>query len=352
MNNYGLILLWGLLTPLSSFALVTLEKIHPKSANEFELTFKDKISREQIATEAFNDIVQLTFRDASVYPAKIIPISEGSIKKIFAYQYSPKVVRCRFSMAGKAETFKSQFSISGSGRSILLSFEEVPAAPVLVNGKNGKDSEEIELDEKALIQKVLESDQPKAENRVNSELKSDTESSEVLLGQKPSRNLTGGKPLPSLKSSFLKLFGVLGLLLALTLVLKKIKKVSLSKSSGNEGQLTRALKKFAQGSVGGDERLIQVISTHHLDPKKSIAVVKVAGRMLVLGVSNEAIHLITQIAEHPPELDALEEDWDESAAVGSPKFFEKILTSEKSKPNAVAGVRSRIKSRLEGLKPL
>jgi len=37
------------------------------------------------------------------------------------------------------------------------------------------------------------------------------------------------------------------------------------------------------------------LSNHSLGPRKSIAVVRIGGRRLVLGVTNEAIHLITQL---------------------------------------------------------
>ncbi|WP_054031324.1 FliO/MopB family protein [Desulfatitalea tepidiphila] len=49
------------------------------------------------------------------------------------------------------------------------------------------------------------------------------------------------------------------------------------------------------GTVGGRGRLIQVLGSQYLGVKKSIAVVRVPGNILVLGIGNEQINLLTKI---------------------------------------------------------
>ena len=48
---------------------------------------------------------------------------------------------------------------------------------------------------------------------------------------------------------------------------------------------------------GGGGKLVQVLSTNFLAPKKNITLVEVAGEVLVLGISDQSISLLTSIRE-------------------------------------------------------
>jgi flagellar biosynthetic protein FliO len=48
-------------------------------------------------------------------------------------------------------------------------------------------------------------------------------------------------------------------------------------------------------ALGGNDKLVKVLSTGFLGPKKTIALVEVAGEVLVLGISDGNISLLTQI---------------------------------------------------------
>ncbi|MFQ5482992.1 MAG: flagellar biosynthetic protein FliO, partial [Nitrospinaceae bacterium] len=52
-----------------------------------------------------------------------------------------------------------------------------------------------------------------------------------------------------------------------------------------------------QGVFGGKQQPIRVISTGFLGPKKSIALVEVANRVLVLGVANDHISLLSSLED-------------------------------------------------------
>jgi flagellar biogenesis protein FliO len=142
------------------------------------------------------------------------------------------------------------------------------------------------------------------------------------------------------------------------------------------------------GRYGKTGKMIEVVSTHYLGPKKSIAVVKVAGRMLVLGVSQDNISLITQLGATAALDEAAVDDLDlealgvqgvaprqetrmaerEAPGTGARAAFGALLADEASRPSATAaarmpampvlappepeGVRARIRTRLEGMKPL
>src|SRR4051812_42639196 len=100
------LLFFGVLFSSQLFAAVTLRQLQVKSGNELDLSFDGKVEKRQIQVDYLNDIIQISLSDVAIYPAKMIPVTDGDFTKIFVYQYSPKVVRCRLTVSGKAEDFK------------------------------------------------------------------------------------------------------------------------------------------------------------------------------------------------------------------------------------------------------
>jgi flagellar protein FliO/FliZ len=76
---------------------------------------------------------------------------------------------------------------------------------------------------------------------------------------------------------------VLGLMIAAAYVMKKI--------------MARA------GSGAADEGMIKIVSTRYLGPKNNIMLLEVLGRIMVVGVSNNQMSLLTTISD----ADALEQ---------------------------------------------
>jgi flagellar biogenesis protein FliO len=107
-----------------------------------------------------------------------------------------------------------------------------------------------------------------------------------------------------------------------------------------------AIGKFTKTSfpekVRSKEKLVEVVATHRLDPKKSITIVRVGKKQFILGVTSESINLISELRDDPSYADEETVDSD---------FFSDVLSSESGKP-LESSIRSRIKSRLEGLKQL
>src|SRR5262249_32274810 len=109
---------------------------------------------------------------------------------------------------------------------------------------------------------------------------------------------------------------------------------------------------------------------HYLGPKKSIAVVRIQGRLLVVGITNENINLISQLE------DAMMDESEAVSADNSQFQFEKemeLLSGAMANPKSKAapvttasvtgpsvfgnlipdsGVRNRIRSKLEGMKKI
>jgi flagellar biogenesis protein FliO len=131
--------------------------------------------------------------------------------------------------------------------------------------------------------------------------------------QNSKNSLSGAKPLPSPMGVMMKLLAVIGLFGAMAFIAKKFfhgKNVNLggnralnariAKSAAKEGGWMSALGGFARSAASGlgrKDKMIEVLSNHYLGPKKSIAVVRIMGRTLVLGVTNDSINLISQISQ-------------------------------------------------------
>ena len=398
--------------PLEAHASLNLKQVQVSGGARVDLLFDGRISRSQIKTEFFNDIIQLSLSDAAVYPAKISSISGGDLTKIFAYQYAPRLVRCRLSVKGKADDFKNRLIIDQKGNVLTIRLDETvdsiashaaqavrtqPAA----KGKTkpaAADSDDSDPGERALLERILNSSkQPspvkaaeakadakadakaeaKAEPRLERKTEKPAESQPALQGP-PTEALATGKPLLSPARILVKMLSVLALFGLCALGLRKLlMSAATAKKGGALGRLLqRGMSRYGRGG-----KMIEVVSTHHLGPKKSIAVVRVAGRNLVLGISQDSINLITQLGTEGAG--AVEAEFDEldlealgvrgrGPAAGAQAAFDTVLSEESGRPTFASpreaapraqeepamppleanGVRARIRSRLEGMKPL
>lgn len=472
-------------------ALTSLTQVQASGNSQVDLLFDGKVGKPQVRTEFFNDVIQVSLTDVSVYPARIAAINGTLLTKIFAYQYAPKLVRCRLTVKGRAEDYKDRLEIVSSGRKLTLRLRDgsapasgagdgslqagaaaiAPGAPEAARGAGaagtGKGTpgsagasdqlaleaahpEQADSGESALLDHVMNAvtereekptrlGSPAASRRrkaggARSERLGGTEGRSPGEGRSFGENrsfgsksggpgkagdsgrLAGGVPLPSPLGVLGKLAAVLGLFGALALLLKRLgrggaerdsashqlsARLNARLSSGGENGLLGALGQLAQSAsrgLGRREKMIEIVSNHYLGPKKSIAVVRIMGRVLVLGVSQDAINLITQIDDgaQAEELDLAElglregllgagpapapadrtfeprpaspspqaaarpasRRQDGGAMPAGPSIFAGVLREETLRPGSApdvlpeGSVRSRIKSRLEGLKHL
>lgn len=314
----------GLIALGASAQAANLKKVQVADASRIDILFDSKISPKQIKTEFFGDIVQLSLSDVSVYPARVTSVSGGEITKVFAYQYAPKLTRCRITVKGGADTFKDRFEVKADGKSISIrtlggekAVVQKAAAPVRaaepttveVNTQGLGDSE------KALLDRVMKNPSKSAEKP--SEKAENSEELPVVSSKKDSAKesqtrLTDGKPLPSPFRSFAMLGIVLAVFFGSVLLFKKLK------SGRSQNSLPTGQGGFAKiiAQVGGSfkgvskGKMIEVIANHHIGPKKSISVVRIGDRQLVLGITNDSINLITQLGETDGIAAAVHQDSD------------------------------------------
>jgi flagellar biogenesis protein FliO len=88
---------------------------------------------------------------------------------------------------------------------------------------------------------------------------------------------------PDLTTAAFKMVGALGLVLFIVWVLYRVAKTKLPISP-----------------MGGNAKLIHVVDSQYVGVKKSIALVRIPGSVLVVGVGSDNVNLLTQIDD--PEL--------------------------------------------------
>lgn len=97
----------------------------------------------------------------------------------------------------------------------------------------------------------------------------------------------------------------------------------------------------------GPEVQMKVLSQHHLGPKKSLAVIRVAGESVLIGITDHHISLIKSLA-------LLDEDI-ANEETSPPANFKTALKNTKSNPDddfAITGLRDFVSGRLKNMRNL
>ncbi|MGE0615477.1 MAG: FliO/MopB family protein [Bacteriovoracia bacterium] len=292
----GLGLVAAACLPSEASATTVLKQVQSGKGEQIVLQFDQPISMAQVGIEYVRDIIQLSLKDVSVYPAKILAVDSGEITKIFTYQYTPKLVRCRLSVKESAEAFRNRLQLQANGKQLIVklgpkdtkkdaiataSAQATRQAPAETAADDSPPT--LDKEQKALLEKVLGAPKPaaKADGKSAAKLDLKTDSKGEKLP------LTSAKPLPSP----IRAFAWLGLILAMfggaVLLLRKLK---------GRGSLQGRLTGMFQKGKSARKAAIEVMATHYLGPKKSIAVVRVNGKEMVLGITEDSINLISHLS--------------------------------------------------------
>jgi flagellar biogenesis protein FliO len=334
---------------LASNEVSRLDQVELRSSTEkgaeFRLSFDHSLSQSQIQTEYLGDSIQITLKGVTVDPSQMVPVSSGLVSKVFAYQFAPKVVRCRISLRvslrEKIESLRKRTRISLRDKTMVVSLGSVGEESAEASTQSPVESRAAN-EEAALYERVLKVSRGLNEEKNPKPVKENAEIIDTVRStqsapenwSKPHR--TDAWIYSLMKKVAFVLFG----LLVIWLGVKRLGKA-------RKGALREAFGSLlSRTAIGKDSKMIEVVSTHYLDPKKKIAVVRIAGRMLVLGVSQDSINLITQLGNES------ETGFDgEDSSLLSQSQFSQVLKKEEKLP-PVEGVRSQIRSKMEGLKPL
>jgi flagellar biogenesis protein FliO len=178
-------------------------------------------------------------------------------------------------------------------------------------------------------------------------LKNDKPDKADKAAKQDPKKLTAGKNPPSIWKSFFWTTILIAGFFILALAVRKLRGKGLEKRLMGEKGITKFIGTLTAGRFGKKGKMIEIIANHHLGPKKSIAVVRIKDRMLVVGITNEAINLISEMSP----------DGDLESVAEESSFSNELVkmgagAQAAGKTTFSGGVRDQIKKRVEGLKDL
>ena len=284
--------------------------------------------------------VQIDFPLAFIKPAKkYFPADSSSITKVFAAQFDAETLRVRFLKKDKSDDLQDRFHLARQGRFVIVRLGQVrpvfnPKSASFVESRESDDlmtedelavflarasakiraqknkktlattklkkiSTTAQTGETRKVEKVPDIkvvragmgvepivDQIKKAALPNSKAEKETQKFQNdrsktkgnLFSLKDSRPT--GKPIELIPSS-LKMFSMLAVVLGIMFL------------------LFFGFKKYVLKNTmfGGGEKLVNVLGSGFLAPKKNIVLVEVAGEVLVLGMSQDNISLLTNITD-------------------------------------------------------
>ena len=322
---------WGSLNPL--------KKVHShlmSNGHIVRLEFKNPV--ENWAEPVFYEkLVQLDFPGAFIEPAKKSFSADSSmVTKVFASQFDGETLRVRFHIKPGTDDIEERFKLVSQGRFIIVRFDTDYVESVIVSSKTvskktqntdvmgdkeladflSRASEKMKRQEEIFTSAVKKEEPTIQEVETQpSEIKvkragmgvaplvdqikkaalsnSDEDKKDVVLNKSKTKITTKDNTSFSLKDSrptgkkmemipsgmkMISMFAVvLGLMFLIFFGFKKY-----------------VLKNTA---FGGGNKLVNVLGTWFLGPKKNIALVEVAGEILVLGMSQDNITLLSSIID-------------------------------------------------------
>ncbi len=339
MAGVSLALLVVGFAPMNAYAAAistVLERVQATGPETLVLTFDQAVDLSRVKTEFFRDIIQVNLRDVTVYPAKFLTTDSGTtVKKVFAYQYTPQLVRARLTVGGSAESFKNRVTIKRDDRKLIITL----AAPK-TGSKAGKTagSDQISLS----VAQATEVSPPAPIVTPKQEAK---KSADAGAAGFPSTKMKLSTQKYSPIRVFGTLMGIVCVLLVAALGLLALKR------RGRALGVFRFLNKWTNGKFGSltgmgtaKEKIIDVVSMHHLGPKRSIAVIRAKDRLLLIGITDESINLITDLGE------GFDQEVEAMIQSGATKAAADEILAPASK--AADRVRDQIRTKLGGLRPL
>lgn len=255
----------------------SIRDIDVSQADRIAIHFDSAISKENAKLDFVRDHIQFSLAGSTIYPAKMLYSENAIFSKVFAYQYSPQLVRIRFTVSGQAADFQGKVTWAVDGNTLRIQF---PKKSLTIDEKT----------EQRLLAKVTQSEAP-IERAVENKTKATVTHASLTA---PTLTSSAGKK-GNYSSSMIRSFLMMGLIVGgLSLILFVIRKQVKKKKSGsgtNHGWWSKLLTK----AIHKQEQLIEILAQHPLGPKQSIMVVRIQGQQLVLGVTQDHVQLITQL---------------------------------------------------------
>lgn len=286
----------------------------------------------------FDKSVQIDFPLSFIKPAKkYFPADSFSTTKVFASQFDKKTLRIRFLKKDTSIDLRNRFHLARQGRFVIARFDQ--SEPVLkshtaINTKRQESANDEMMTEDELAKflarasaKIQEHEEKKAQSSakpVNITQKPEIEKVEKVADIKVTRAGMGVEPIveqikkaarqatkpkedaqktendASSAKDNKRFSDSRPMGKPIELIPSGLKMVSmLAVVLGIMFLLFFGFKKYVLKNTmfGGGEKLVNVLGSGFLGPKKNIVLVEVAGEVLVLGMSQNNISLLTNITD-------------------------------------------------------
>jgi len=317
-----------------------IDRVQSPAEDRVQIRFNRKVAPSQIQvakTEYLPEVIQITLSGVAIYPARVFALSKGEIQKVFAYQYGPDTVRIRLTVPSPSERFKDRFQlkVDQSGYWLIASMGKSQAVTP------------------TLTPTVAVSPANAVVAPIGTKLSAKKE--KELLGEVLKQPGGAAAASAATVAGPFRVFVALGVVIACFFAA-----VVLVKKSRGPAEMPRVMR-FFRGFMPDavvKRQPIEIVSKHHLGPKKSICVVKISGKTLVLGVTEEQINLITRLDEESDDSGAAEiaelsaERPAGAESAGAPKFPASTFSDVIASKVEVGGTREQIRRRLERIEEI
>lgn len=252
-----------------------------------ELTFDQPVSSDKVSLDFINETVQVNLSNTTMDKSISTKVSDEKVRSIYTYKLDDDSSRARiiYKNGIEASSFQNATSIESKGNKVTVKVADRGALPQKQDQKQdaaaaatSKVSDEDlaqaaqwieDADKSATVKEAASEAAKQAEKKA---LDAKKESEIPILTAKPTDSIV--KKASSTSRVIMSLGLVLGLLFGFSFFLKKFMRKT-------------PLKKNSQ---------VKILTQHYLGPKKSLAIIRVAGESMLIGITDQNINLIKTLA--------------------------------------------------------
>lgn len=365
-----LVCLWMISGAHAEQASITGIKSYEENGSRIiDLNLSQKPDLKNISVEFDRNFIQISLKGVSAYPARTENIGESILDKVFTYQYQPDLARARVLLNGTAASVKGKTSWELTAQGVKIRIKSIAAAAAAKVSDSVKIKSSstyaassasapitTDAEEERVVQEIL--DESKAGGKAKEESLT-LSSSSSTANRKPAisseeQPLFGAKTGTEEANKASKETSIKRILASLLLVLGLI------------GATAMGYRRFALGKgipFQKQNKLIDIIANQSMGPKRSIALVKVLDQYMVIGMAGDGMNLLSNLGNNVD----IEKFIDAAGGDSFTDMFDGVLGKGSGKEDSVGkpihapvthqvagdfGIRTSIKKRLAGFKPL
>ena len=331
-----LLIIASVVLSLTSFSGVafgaTLQKVSSYSKDGVfytELSFDQNVSQDVVSLDYINETVQVNLKDTSMDKSISTKVTDDKVSSVYTYKLDDGSVRSRiiYKKGIQASEFQNSTTSEVQGNKIIVKVADRAVAAATEASDKVSDEDMAQA-----AQWIETADKKTADDakiaEANAQAKALENKKESEIPVLAAKTETVEKKSSSTARILLSLGLVLGLLFGFSVFLKKfLRKTPLKKNSQ-----------------------IKVLTQHYLGPKKSLAIIRVAGESMLIGVTDNNINLIKTLAL-----------LDEEIPQDTPKDFSKSLdqsmglnssVDDEAEEFSISKIKDFVSGRLKNMKEL